>query len=357
MFLLPPLALVGLSLLALGLATWAHVAFWSRYLRVPAEYDEVHSLTLSDGGRVELRRLGRPTGTPVLLLHGIAANHRNVDPLAQRSLARALAAEHDVWLLTLRMGVRRQPAPSTLETMVSRDLPEALRFVAERRDGAEPIDLVGFSLGGLVVMGAIALRLVRGEQVRRVVLIGAPAEIVDAPLRLPLVTPLLGPLRLLFRAVFRLVPRWALPRVPTRFFANLFASSVGALRTPWHRWVVNPRGLARGELPRAMVTLVEDIPASLYAELATLWRQGGEVRMYGRELREAIAHAAPLPPALFVVGAEDMVVAPAASRVAFERWGDSARWIEVPGFAHADLMLSREAPGAVFAPVVAFLGA
>lgn len=348
------LTFVTLALASLVVATWAHLVFWGRFFHVPAEYAEEHTLTLGDGGVVALRRLGEASGPPVVLLHGIAANHRNVDPFPHRSLARTLADDgRDVWLLTLRMGHRRQPAPADLDGMVMVDLPQALAFVRERRgESSTPVDLVGFSLGGLVVIAALAYRFVRVDQVGRVVCIGAPALIGGPPLRLPL-APLLGPLRFVFRAL----PTWALPRVPARLLARAFASTLGYLRTPWHRWVVNPRLLERGELPRAMVSLVEDVPAALHRQLHRIWRSGGRVALLGRDLLEAIEYAEPLPPALFVVGGADQVVGAESSRAGFEAWGANGDWREVPELGHADLMLSREAPGKVFAVVSAFLAA
>ena len=56
---------------------------------------------------------GAPSGSreilpPVLLVHGVGANHRNNDLHPDFSLARHLAAlGRDVWLLTLRSGLGR----------------------------------------------------------------------------------------------------------------------------------------------------------------------------------------------------------------------------------------------------------
>ena len=98
--------LVGIVALAI-----AHVAYWRRRFYVPAEYQHEQVLDTDDGCTIVLRRLPRPdvdiVGPPVLMVHGLSANHRNNDLVPDHSLARHLRARgRDVWLVTLRSGHR-----------------------------------------------------------------------------------------------------------------------------------------------------------------------------------------------------------------------------------------------------------
>ena len=93
-------------------AVWGHLRFWVARLSLPLPYAVEEVLQTQDGARIELRRVPRPGDgatrsglPPVLLVHGLAANHRNQDLHPDCSLARHLAASgRDVWLLTLRSG-------------------------------------------------------------------------------------------------------------------------------------------------------------------------------------------------------------------------------------------------------------
>jgi polyhydroxyalkanoate synthase subunit PhaC len=124
--------LLGIAVAAalLVLFTWAHLRYWVRCLTLPLEYVACEVLPTADGSRIELRRVPRATREgealpPVLLVHGIGANHRNNDLHPDASLARYLAAlGRDVWLVTLRSGLaglsRREAAPRPSSTSPSR---------------------------------------------------------------------------------------------------------------------------------------------------------------------------------------------------------------------------------------------
>src|SRR5689334_2995779 len=109
---LTTLALIALAALVLFLfAAWAHLRFWTRRLTLSLEYASSEQILTPDGATIELRRVPIPGAAkkaalpPVLLVHGLGANHRNQDLHPDFSLARYLAARgRDVWLLTLRSG-------------------------------------------------------------------------------------------------------------------------------------------------------------------------------------------------------------------------------------------------------------
>src|SRR5436305_5201673 len=93
------IALVALAAIAiLAGATWAHLRYWTKKLELALDYADLVILDTPDGASIELRRVPIPaTATkrddlpPVLLVHGLAANHRNQDVHPDYSLARYLA--------------------------------------------------------------------------------------------------------------------------------------------------------------------------------------------------------------------------------------------------------------------------
>src|SRR5690606_337169 len=97
--------LVALAVfVAIVVLALAHVAYWHRRFFVPADYEREQVLETEDGCTIVLRRLPRPdgeiVGPPVLMVHGLGANHRNNDLVPDHSIARHLRARgRDVWLL------------------------------------------------------------------------------------------------------------------------------------------------------------------------------------------------------------------------------------------------------------------
>lgn len=355
------LAAIGtLAVAVLSLVLFGHVEYWVDRLRLPLPYAREERIVCPDGVHVELRRVPLPEGVsavalpPVLLVHGVAANHRNQDLHPDYSLARFLAAlGRDVWLLTLRSA-----EPGVLPghdvhfaSMAENDVPAAVRTILAQT-GAPALDYVGFSMGGMLAY-AVLDRSVPRRSIRRVVTVGSPAE-----MRPKLPVP----------RVLRHVPSWLVPRVPFRALARIFAFAGEWFTTPWHAWVLNPKNVADGITRLALVDCIEDIPAGLLYDFM-IWSTGdGTVRVEGESI------LARLPqmdmPALFVAGSADALAPPSEVRHAFEAWG-SARGAEgdksmlVLGrdygshedYGHGDLALGVHVGVELFPPIARFLGA
>ncbi|MGF1465462.1 MAG: alpha/beta fold hydrolase [Sandaracinaceae bacterium] len=349
------LLLVALALVIVAVAaTVAHVHYWSRKLRVELTYLTVERLPTPDGSAVELRRLppGRGEGPPVLLVHGLALNHRNHDMLAELSLGRLLAERgRDVWLLTLRSGrgdvSLREGRGVTFDNMVRYDLPTGIDAVLERT-GASALDYVGFSMGGMLMYAALGQTVPEGD-VRRAAFIGSPARL----------TP---PIPIL--AYARYVPRVLSPRVPLRLLSVFGAPFVGRLVTPWHHVLYNPANVDVRVAGLLLANGFVDIPGPLNADFAG-W-QGGHVSFDGRAVTENVEAAT--TPALFIAGAADRMAPPASVRLAYDHWGAAAaeevekawRLLGVADgasgdYGHGDLAIGRGAAVDVFEPVATFL--
>jgi polyhydroxyalkanoate synthase len=358
---------VRLLLAALGLAalfavvTWAHLRYWARRLTLPLEYATREVLPTADGSHIELRRVPMSAGAetaglpPVLLVHGIGANHRNNDLHPDFSLARHLAAPgRDVWLLTLRSGLgglrRAEAGRVRFGAMVKHDLPLAVSAVLART-GAEALDYVGFSMGGMLLYAALG-RTVPVAQIRRVVIVGAPGR-VDAP---RLLLPLL-----------RRMPRWLVPRGRYKLGAHAFAFASEWAHTPIHRLILNPHNVTRGLTRAALVNMVEDIPAPLNADFLEWAASDGAIRVDGAPALPGLADVA--VPALFLAGAADRIAPPPAVKAAFDAWGSARSGVikrfvvlgrthgDRADYGHGDLAMGEHAAAELFEPIARFLGA
>lgn len=346
------LAWIGAGILVALVVFWAHLWFWGRRLYIGMPYDFVERYAASDGGIYELRRIDEnATGVPVLLVHGIAVNHRSVDALPEISMARQLASQgHDVWLLTLRSGLHarwwevllRRHLRLRFESMAQFDLPEAVARVCEL-SGEPSIHYVGYSMGGMLLYASLALGTLSDERIRRAVLVGSPGK-VESPL---------PAIRLLAR-----IPRWLVPRLPLRLYARALAFAADFVETPLHRLLANPRHLGPGSAARAMINMVEDIPASLAADFARwLAGDGALTLMTGDTVLSGLAQTN--IPALFIAGGADRIAPPEAVRAAYDAWGcerePPKRFVVLDDgapYGHTDLVLGVSAAQDVF-PLVA----
>jgi pimeloyl-ACP methyl ester carboxylesterase len=358
------LILLGLSVLgaicALGVATWMHLRYWSKRLTLALDYTFAEELTAEDGGVIELRRVPLPEGAaaqplpPVLLVHGIAANHRNQDVHPDYSLARYLAAlGRDVWLLTLRSGrrprSRKERARQRFGAMVRYDLPLAFSTIRQRT-GKGSLDYVGFSMGGMLLYAAIG-RSVPAAWVRRAVIVGSPGLVrVSRWLR-----PLL-----------RTLPRALIPTLPLRTGARAIAFASEWFRTPLHSMICNPLNVSPGITRAALVNVIEDIPGALNADFTEWAANDGHIRTGEDRALDGLEDLR--TPALFMAGKADRIAPISSVRAAFDAWGkrhpDVPKRFVVVGrdfghhedYGHGDLALGAHVGVDLFEPIAKFLG-
>jgi pimeloyl-ACP methyl ester carboxylesterase len=354
------LAVIALGVLLVTLvASYLHYRYWVSRFSLALDYELEERVPTEDGCAVELRRLpasadhGR-SGPPVLLVHGLALNHRNNDMREDLSLGRHLARSgRDVWLLTLRSGREdlswREEREASYERMARYDLPLGVDEVL-RRTHAQALDYVGFSMGGMLLYASVG-RFVDPAKLRRVVIVGSPASIQP-------------PLAIL-STVARLVPHWVVPTVRLRLASRMVAFAAEWVSTPIHRWVYNPDNVERGVATQALVDGFVNIPRRLATEFVRWAAEGGAVRYDGTPVTEGLRRID--RPALFVAGAADRLAPPSAVGLAYEAWGADAgevhKAMRVMGidegasadYGHGDLAIGRFAEEDVFEPIASFL--
>jgi pimeloyl-ACP methyl ester carboxylesterase len=345
--------------LAIGLLLVAFHYFASvRRYHVEIPYASIERLRAPDGAHIELRRLpgaiDPSRGPPVLCVHGIAIDHRNVDMLEQLSIARTLRmAGRDVWLLTLRSGLedvpRRERRLVRFEAMARHDVPMAVAEV-RARTGASAIDYVGFSMGGMLLYAALG-RTLDVAAIRRVVILGSPGKMVP-------------PLRIV-RALARL-PRWMVPGMPLRIASRLVAFVAEWMRTPIHALVYNPRNVARGVTAAALMT-IRDVAQPLMADFAAFMaHEDGLLRFGDEDALAGLAHVR--IPVRFFAGAGDLIAPPEAVRAAFDAWGADESDVDKQfvvlaesshgaDYGHGDLAIGQHLARDVFEPSREFLDA
>jgi polyhydroxyalkanoate synthase len=348
--------LVALALFGLAALAWREIRVVALRARPRRTYAEEHRLETEDGASIELRRL--PPGAersalpPVLCVHGIGIDHHNVDMFEDRSIARHLQRRgRDVWLLTLRSGVRapyRRAARTSFDRMARHDVPLAIREVLARTGAAE-LDYLGFSMGGMLAYAALGCVLPRGL-VARVAIMGSPGIVV--------------PPEPISRFLAHVIPPLLVPHLPLESICRLLARPAASLMTPIHARLVHPANMDRSDY-RAVMATIASIPRPLLRDFQRFVRHGGELRFEGRSVIGALSEL-DLP--LHVVAGElDHVAPPAAVKAAFDAWGmarscaDKTFWIAGTesgarhGYGHGDLAMGLRVDAEVLTRVGDFL--
>lgn len=333
-------ALVAVLVAALLLvAAVAHYAFWRWRLAAPGAEDERRWARTADGWTLCLGRRrprGTPRGVPVLLVHGLMMNRLALDyGEAGRSLAAALAAEgFDCFALDLRGHGASRPEPGaprrwTLDDYLGQDLPAAMAEVAAAT-GAPRLVLVGHSQGALLALQAA----------------------VRAPAAVAAVVALAPPIRFTAHAArhLRVVPALAATGA-ARLAARMVAPFVGLWHPRAARLSIQPAEMEAPVFRRMMANVIEGLPPGVVAQFDAFVREDRCGSADGREdWRARLAEGR--APALFVAAPEDGIATPGIVREACERWGGERAFVELPaGIGHADMLLGRRAPAALFPAV------
>lgn len=345
--------LVVAAVLALALLTWLHHWFWQRRLAPTTRPDELHYVRTADGWRIGLRRY-RPKGEgprfaePVILCHGLGANHFNLDWEPPYGLAQYLAEQgRDCWVISLRAhGPSDRPSRQNglkwgfgFDDYLRYDVPAALEYVLERT-GAERVQWVGHSMGGMLAY-ALGGTQWEGALAGGLAAIGSPASFANQPY-----------LRALTRLGVWLAGK---SRIRQRWLTQMIAPFMGHFDLPFSELTVAPKSMDGKVLRGLQASAFEDISAGVIRQFHD-WVVNDAFRSEDRKVDYQERMAAFRAPVLVIGGTADLLVPPPCIEAAFERLGSEDKTLVVLGkkygspveYGHGDLVFGKAAPNEVF---------
>ncbi|MBM4389543.1 MAG: alpha/beta fold hydrolase [Deltaproteobacteria bacterium] len=304
-------------------------------------------LETADGAAIALHHHpGR--GPAVLLVHGIASNHRFWDLDSQHSLARWLVDRgYDAWLLDLRgHGLARRDADGTpqlsgwtVDDYGRHDVAAAVQHIQEVT-GRHRLAYVGHSMGGMV--GGIYAALGGAENLSAMVLVGSPGTFErDAPL--------VGLAAAGFKAGGATLWWFETP------LAADVAAALGPL-TPGRlqERIYNTENLS-GETERKLLGAI--VSPMFREEMQQLGRMIDNERFESADgQRDWLAELGGVTvPTLGIAGSRDEIGRPEWVRAFVQAMGGPSSFTLVPGYGHVDLGLGERAGDDVFPHIGAWL--
>jgi len=296
---------------------------------------------------------------PVLLCHGLGANHHNMDfaddgrGSARLSLARRVAAAgFDTWVLDLRgRGAARVPrgADWSLDDELQEDVPAAIETVLAR-SGASRLFWVGHSWGGMLGYAIQSGEHRCAESLAGLVALGSPATLRFHP---KVITWLRWPAL----ALLALLPR----RLPLAWLAKL-----GLVLSAPLRWVGRPwqQDLATIEAPalrRVMASLADDIQRGVASRALSWAKVGRIVDIEGSSDSPRLGRIT--CPLLLIAGSRDRLAPPQSVSLVRDAAGSDDKTFCTFGreaghrddYGHGGLVLARHAPDEVFPLIESWL--
>lgn len=289
---------------------------------------------------------------PVLLCHGLATNHLNLDFELPYSLAHAFAeAGFEVFSLDWRgAGDSRPPSGRgrfdfDADDLIQEDAPAVMNLILQNTK-AEQLFWVGHSLGGLV--GYAVLGGPEGGRVRGLCSLGAPVYF-----RYP---------RWLAR-IMRLGLLLAWPvAFRQRLLSLMCAPFVGRLTLPLSDVLVNPKAIAPAVMRSIYANLIDSMGYRLLRQLDDWTRHDRFCSRDGARDYRARLHSV-TQPVLVLGGTQDGLAPPEAIHSQAELLGSTDKTVMLFGtdngdaleYGHGDLLFGLGAPKEVYPRIVAWV--
>jgi poly(3-hydroxyalkanoate) synthetase len=343
----------GLFMLALALVLsgCAHLQLVPR----PKEAEAFRART-ADGWEISLTRYkarGPVKGPPVLLCHGISANDRNMDLDDELSMARWFASQgREAWTMSLRgtgesdgVDAAKGREPISFDDYWRQDLPAAIEFV-RKSSGAEAIDYVGHSMGGMALYAYLGQG---GQGVRMAATLGSPTRL-DWGSSLGLLVRTVGP-------VVASKPA----SLPSAFGAKLAAPFQGIVPDGvFQRIFYNPQSTDPAAFQRLMVYGVADTAGGTALQLITLMETGRFLSADGKiDLKAGMATIR--TPILVVAGRLDRIGVVPAVKDGYRALGGPKKWLVITRangakgeYGHMDLVIGKRAADEVWSKVLGY---
>lgn len=310
---------------------------------------QTFTIITPDNWRLVLRRLkpARITQpTPVMMLHGLAANHLSFH-FTERSVARWFADRGwDVWIPELRgHGDSETRAYNWgLDEYLLQDIPTIIDAILERT-GKHELHWVGHSMGGILRMCYAGLHT--SAPIARSVTVASALDYRIGQSG--------------FERFLSLKPLAArFEMIPYGGFVHMLAPAAGRRGRRPEQFHVWPDNIEPQLVRRMYARCFHAIPTSLLISLSTTFddrgfrlRDGSELLHGAKQLDE---------PMLMIAGSKDSQVSSAAVAHAAEHIGDNARVVNFGqehghefDYGHFDLLIGRNAPEEVWPTIEDFL--
>ena len=313
--------------------------------------DRAHALT-ADGWRIAIHRYA-PSGPvirkhPVVLCHGLAANHLGFDVDPDVSLARHLSRRGYLTLAVDLRGGGDSERPSlagarsfgwSFDDYLHYDVPAAIAY-AKGVTGAAAVHWIGHSMGG--ILGYAHLARGGSADLRSLTAIGSSLDYTGSPSGFHALVP--------FRALLD-----RLPLVPLGILGQITGPLVGRIHTPFERFNVWPSNTDPELWRRLTRHGFHAVSPPVMAQLATAMLPGG-LRSRDGSIRYTEGLASATAPVLAIAGDRDPQCPSQAADRTLEAVGSARREIAVFGpdhghvdhYAHFDLLMGLRAPREVF---------
>lgn len=340
-----------------------------------------HVTVTSDGWALSVLRY-RPAGgsasaPAVVLCHGLGYNGRFWDLAREVSLARYLSsAGYDVWVPSLRgAGWSTKPPLSrlrqlflrgdlltaggvftsagrgmlktnwTVDDHVRHDVPALFELIT-RQTGRKKLHWIGHSMGGMILLGHLALRR-QEDRLASFVAVGVPVFVMP---------PLSAPLEQISSARGAVEISNAI--ISTNLPALLGQIAGARLAGPMDALFYNRANVTDGVIRRLSAWGTEDISPGQLAQLIDMI-VAGEFRSADGKIQYAAALERMKVPALFLAGTVDNLATVGAVKKLYTRWGAAEKKFALLGvingqrgdYGHDDLIIGRHARSEVF-PVI-----
>ncbi|MFL5318152.1 MAG: alpha/beta fold hydrolase [Myxococcaceae bacterium] len=339
------------------MAGWiAAVSHWFRLKVEPSE--KLHVVT-SDGWRLAVHHRKakvRKFREPVLLCHGLSANHHNLDFEPPYSLAHALNdAGFDTYAVDFRGTHESSRPPSgksvgdySVDDHIQKDGPALVQFALEH-SGASQVFWVGHSLGGLIGYGVAGGA--SAEKLRGLVTLGSPVFFVFD--------------RNLIRHAIRLGLVLAWPhKFRQGWFSRAAAPFLGHVALPLSDTIINPRHIAPHIQRKAFATIISAMGRNVLLQFRDwIWSDSFRSRDGKVDYRAGVERMT--VPLLVTAGSKDRLAAARGVQRAFDLAGSKDKTLLVFGrengdeqdYGHGDLLFGTGAPKEVYPIVIRWLEA
>jgi len=318
----------------------------------PETGGEFHNVVTNDGWRINVHRyppLSLDKTPPVIVCHGLSANHQCFEPDDERNLGKFLSENgYDTWLIDLR-GVGSSDRFSyefNFDDFVRHDLPAVINYV-KKVTGTRSVQWIGHSMGGMVMYAYLATG---GTDVRSVIAIGSPVDFTPQN-------------DLIKGALFQQSLLRHISHIPIRAFSGLGNLYFGLHRdSPASMLLWNVDNMEKETLRRLVQCGGDNMSGQVLAQFAD-WVSNGTFRSSDLKTDYMKGLSEIRVPILFIAGLLDNLAPPSSVKAAYDRVssqdktfrnfsranGDSA------DYGHVDLVAGKKVREEVFPEIVKWL--